>query len=341
LYFPGSSFKILTAAAGIDEQVDGGVTCRNGRNAEPITWAYGGKSWRRNPGQISDYSDGGHGSMRLSESMDRAMTASCNVYFAKLAAELGPERLHRAMERAELHRVPTTAELAEHLPYSGFGQIDVKCSPLEMAMLAGAAGVARDEQPDTPAARPHWVQAVVRENKKRQPEGIAGAPNREAYRPFPAEVASRVRQMMVQVVQDPSGTAHAAFYRGGAPRLPGITVGGKTGTAEFEKKGKRDGRTRTSIGRHAWFVGFARSDHEVQPRTLAFAVLVEDVRRGGTGGRVCAPVARDLIAKVLPPPGAEQPGLPGMLDRFYRERLRPSMGPFGPIIDWFRERFRR
>jgi len=336
LYFPGSSFKILTAAAGLEEGVTGSVTCRNGRNAEAIAWEHGGKSWRRDPGKISDYSDSGHGPLSLTESMDRAMAASCNVFFGKLAAELGPDRLHRAMQQAELSRVPSPEALAEHLPYSGFGQIDVKCSPLEMAMLAAAAGVARDEQPDTPAARPHWVQAVVRQNKKRQPEGIVGAPDRDAYRPFPPEVARRVREMMVQVVESPSGTAHAAFYRGGAPRLPGITVGGKTGTAEFEKQGKSGGRSRTTIGRHAWFVGFARSDHEVEPRTLAFAVLVEDVRRGGTGGRVCAPVARELIAKILPQPGSEPQTIPSMLDRFYQQRIRPSIGPLGPIVDWLR-----
>jgi hypothetical protein len=70
-------------------------------------------------------------------------------------------------------------------------------------------------------------------------------------------------------------------------------------------------------------------------------VLVEDVRRGGTGGRVCAPVARDLLAKILPVPGAEPPGLPGMLDRFYQQRIRPSMGPFGPLADWLRGLGRR
>lgn len=341
LFFPGSSFKILTAAAAVQAGVEGGITCRNGNNAQPITWEYGGKRWTRDVGKISDYSSGGHGDLSLVRSIDRAMTVSCNVFFAKLAAELGPDRFHQAMKDAELYRVPETEALAEHLPYSGFGQIDVKTSPLEMMMLAGAVAVARDEAVNAPAARPHWVQFVVRDNKRRLPEGVAGAPDRSAYRPFSPEAARRVREMLVRAVQDPAGTAHAAFYRGGEPRLPGITVGGKTGTAEFEKQVKSGGRTRRTIGRHAWFVGFARSDHEIQPRTLAFAVLVEDVRRGGTGGRVCAPVARDLIAQILPLPGDEPPGVPDMLDRFYHQRVRPGLGPFGPIVDWLRERFGR
>lgn len=343
LYFPGSTFKVLTAGAGIEEGITGSVTCRNGRNAEPITWEYGGTHWRRKAGQISDYSQGSHGTLGLDQGMDHALAVSCNVFFGELAAKLGPERLHRAMKAAELSKVPDERELAEHLPYAGFGQIVVKTSPLEMAMLAAAAGAARTEGGDhpVPAARPHWVQAVVNRSGKREPEGVFGAPDRRPYRPFSEAAAQRLRKMMVGVVEDPSGTAHAAFYRGGERRLPGITVGGKTGTAEFDKitTDARSGRKRTVTGRHAWFIGFARSDHELEPRTLAFAVLVEDVRRGGTGGTICAPVARDLIAHVLPAPGASTP-LPFQgLERFYQQQVRPRLGPFAGVVDWLRVRF--
>jgi cell division protein FtsI/penicillin-binding protein 2/cell division protein FtsW (lipid II flippase) len=336
LYFPGSSFKILTAAAGIEEGVDGSVTCRNGRNAEPIAWEYGAKRWKRDTGKIADYSSGGHGSLRISTDIDLAMVVSCNVFFGKLAAALGPERFHRAMESAELASVPPVEQLAEHLPYAGFGQIDAKTSPLEMAMLAASMATARADLPGATAARPHWVQAVVTRKGKREPDGLPGAPDRKPFRPFSAAASERVRQMMVDVVESPSGTAHEAFFRGGGQRLPGITVGGKTGTAEFEKRVKGSRGEQTVIGRHAWFAGFARSDHEIQPRTLAFAVLVEDVRRGGTGGRVCAPVARRVIQQILPAPGTEPPAPLDNLDRFYQDQIRPRLGPLGPIIDWLR-----
>jgi peptidoglycan glycosyltransferase len=339
-YFPGSTFKVLTAAAGIAEGVTGSATCRNGRNAEPITWEYEGRRWRRDAGRISDYARGSHGTLGLEQGMEHALAVSCNVFFGELAAKLGPERLRRAMSAAELSSVPSTREISEHLPYAGFGQIVVKTSPLEMAMLAAAAGTAREESGEhpVPAARPHWVQAVVNRSGKREPEGVFGAPDRRPYRPFSDAAALRLRKMMVGVVEDGSGTAHAAFYRGGEKRLPGITVGGKTGTAEFDKieTSKRTGKKRTVTGRHAWFIGFARSDHELEPRTLAFAVLVEDVRRGGTGGTVCAPVARDLIAKILPAPGASSP-LPFQgLERFYQQQVRPRLGPFAGIADWLR-----
>jgi cell division protein FtsI/penicillin-binding protein 2/cell division protein FtsW (lipid II flippase) len=341
LYFPGSTFKILTAAAAVRQGTSGAVTCRNGRNAEAVTWNYGGKRWRRDAGKVSDYGRGGHGTLNLSGDLDRALAVSCNVFFGKLAAELGVERLRQAMLDAELARVPRAEELAEYLPYAGFGQTVVKTSPLEMAMLAAAAGVARDDAPETPAARPYWLEAMVTRSGKREPEGVFGAPDRKPYRPFPGAVAQRLRRMMIGVVADPSGTAHAAFFQGGQPRLQGITVGGKTGTAEFEKASAGPRRPRRTVGRHAWFVGFARNDLAIQPRTLAFAVLVEDVRRGATGGQVCAPVARDVVQRLLPVAGEEPRQTPDELDRFYQRQVRPRLGPLGPLVDWLRQRVTR
>lgn len=335
-YFPGSAFKILTAAAALDEAVSGAEECRNGRNAAPIRWDYAGRQWRREPGRVSDYGRGGHGVLRIPQDMDRALAVSCNVYFAGLAARMGPDALRRAMIKAGLSRVPETAALAEYLPYAGFGQIVVRCSPLELAQLTGAFGTALPETPDA-AAHPYWVRYVVTRTGRSEPPSLYGGPNRRPFRPFPPEVMQAVRGMMVQAVEDPSGTAHAAFFRGGEPRLPGVTVGGKTGTAEFERPRGESAR-RGRIGRHAWFIGFARSDHEFQPRTLGIAVLVEDVRRGGTGGNVCAPLAREVFDRILPDPGEAQPEPADMLDRFYASQVRPRLGPLTPLADWIRER---
>lgn len=336
LYFPGSTFKVLTAAAALDQHITGTVDCRRGVNAAPLTWSYGGKRWRKEAGKIADFSHEGHrtghGKLSLSADLDRALAVSCNVFFAKLATEIGAEHFHETLTAAELAHAPDVKSLAEYLPFAGFGQIVVKASPLEMAQIAGAAGAAREDNPEAPAARPSWVQAVVQHGTKRQPEGFAGAPNTKPYRPFSAHVAQQLRRLMIGVVESPSGTAHGAFFRGGGRLLPGITVGGKTGTAEYER-GKRGG-----IGRHAWFIGFARSDWEQQPRTIAFAVLVEGVRKGGTGGTVCAPVARDLVQRILPLQGGNpQPNnLFSGLERFYQERIRPGFGPLGPLADWLR-----
>jgi cell division protein FtsI/penicillin-binding protein 2 len=338
LYYPGSCFKILTAATGLEHSVTGDITCVNGHNAEPITWEWENTRWKRAPGRIRDYGAGGHGPLRIPDSMDRALAASCNVYFAKLATEIGPERFRQAMQNAELQDIPkSTRALAEHLDAAGFGQIAMKTSPFEMARLAGAFSRARQDLGDDAGARPHWVKAIVTNDHPREPDDhLFGAPNRMAYRPFSSSAAARVREMMVGVVQNPGGTAHEAFYAGGAPRLQGITVGGKTGTAEFEKTAGK----RKTIGRHAWFVGFARSDHELQPRTIAFAVLLEDVRRGATGGGACAPLPRRNIERNLPQPGANSALKAGDVSHYYPNGEAPTPGALGPVVDWFKRLFK-
>lgn len=348
LYYPGSCFKILTAATGLEHSVTGDITCVNGHNAEPITWEWENTRWKRNPGRIRDYGSGGHGPLRIPDSLDRAMSGSCNVFFAKLATEIGPDHFYQAIKNAELQDLPKSPRaLAEHLDAAGFGQIAMKASPFEMARLAGAFARARQDLGDDAGARPHWVKAIVTQDQAaknnndslastREPDDhLFGAPNRSGYHPFSASAAARVRELMVGVVQNPGGTAHDAFYSGGSPRLQGITVGGKTGTAEFEKTAGG----RKTIGRHAWFVGFARSDHELQPRTVAFAVLLEDVRRGATGGGACAPLARRIIERILPQPGGTSALRAGELSPYYHGQA-PTPGPLGPAVDWFKHLFK-
>ena len=94
----------------------------------------------------------------------------------------------------------------------------------------------------------------------------------------PATAAS-VRDFMVQVVQRGTGTA---------AQIPGITVAGKTGTAQ----------TVEGQHPHAWFIAFAPAE---QPR-YAIAVLVEhggDAGSEATGGRVAAPIAKEILEKLL------------------------------------------
>mgnify|MGYP003333215333 CR=1 FL=1 len=102
------------------------------------------------------------------------------------------------------------------------------------------------------------------------------------------EVAAVLTGFMRGVVEDPRGTGTAA-------RIPGVAVAGKTGTAE------------TAPGRrpHAWFIAFAPAE---APR-YAIAVLVEngggeDAPEGATGGKIAAPIARNVLTGLLadPPP---------------------------------------
>jgi peptidoglycan glycosyltransferase len=169
-----------------------------------------------------------------------------------------------------------------------------------MARLAGALGRAEEGQGgEGSCPEPYWVEKV---GAVAASGGRPAGPGARPYRPFAPETARRLRGMMRGVVESPSGTAYRAFHdAGGGERLPHLEIGGKTGTAEFEKRStNRAGRRVSQRGKHAWFVGFARERDRVPARVLAFAVLVEDVRGRATGGTVCAPLARDLLARALP-----------------------------------------
>ena len=98
-------------------------------------------------------------------------------------------------------------------------------------------------------------------------------------RPMEAPAADELTTMMVRVVQSGTGTA---------AQIPGVTVAGKTGTAQHG----------TGQAPHAWFIAFAPAQNPV----VAVAVLVEDGGNLGsdaTGGKVAAPIAKSVIEAVL------------------------------------------
>jgi peptidoglycan glycosyltransferase len=97
-----------------------------------------------------------------------------------------------------------------------------------------------------------------------------------------APVAAQVKSIMELVVRSGTGTA---------AQIPGVTVAGKTGTAQH-------GAPSAHLAPDAWFVAFAPAD---APR-VAVAVLVEDggsLGSDATGGRVAAPIARSVMCAVL------------------------------------------
>lgn len=158
------------------------------------------------------------------------------------------------------------------------GQNEVAVTPLAMAMVA--AGVAGDGV----LLEPRFVACV-----KDPTERVVSRTGTAVYgRATSPEVAAEVTRFMQGVVEDPRGTGTAA-------RIPGVSVAGKTGTAETAP-GQRP---------HAWFIAFAPAE---APR-YAVAVLVEngggaDAPDGATGGRIAAPIAREVLAGLLadPPP---------------------------------------
>jgi peptidoglycan glycosyltransferase len=272
-YPPGSTFKVVTAAAALDAGVVRDLDAPT-RTPVPYTLPGTATALRDKARECRDAS--------LREAFER----SCNTVFAKLGVDVGVERMTAAAQAFGFNdpdpRIPypvatstfdTSVDRAQ-LALSSIGQFNTRATPLQMATVAAAVaggGLVRE---------PYLVER--RTTARGATVSTAGAlPARWAMSP---STALRLRQLMRDVVERGTG-------RGAA--IPGAVVGGKTGTAQHGV-----GNSGTP---YAWFVSWAQRKGDPEPR-VAVAVVVEDAAadRGDiTGGGVAAPVARAVMAAVL------------------------------------------
>ena len=274
LFPPGSTFKLITAAAALEAGVSPSSTFPDPRVTDlPQTDV-----------DIGNFGGGlCNGGRPLT--LQRALEVSCNTTFSQLGLDLGAEALVRQARAFGFDaEVPFDLPVAQsRIPgdldppqtaQSAIGQRDVRATPLQMAMVAAGIanwGVLHEprlvREVQDPAGR------VLRQYPA-QPLAAGGAP--QVVSP---QTAVALRDMMVGVVERGSGTAAA---------IPGVTVAGKTGTAQVG-----EGRSPT-----VWFVAFAPAE---APR-VAVAVVVEQggaVGDEATGGRVAAPIARVVLEAAL------------------------------------------
>lgn len=264
VYPPGSTFKLVTAAAaledgwGVDALIDAPSQLRLPNSTSVLTnqSACGGD-------QVT---------------LDQALRVSCNTAFANLGARLGADKLRVQAEKfgfgatqlADLNgvasRFPAKPDQAQTM-LSAIGQFDVAASPLQMAMVVSAI------VNDGVLKRPYVVSEV------RSPElRVLYRHGPDDRRAMSAESAQALQQMMVNVVT--SGT-------GGRAQINGVVVGGKTGTAQSDP----------ARPPYAWFVAFAKDPDVV------VAVFIEnaDVERSDiAGGRLAGPVAKAVIEASRP-----------------------------------------
>jgi penicillin-binding protein 2 len=146
----------------------------------------------------------------------------------------------------------------------GIGQGEVGVSPIQMVRYAAAWANGGTLQ------QPHAVNAI----RNKRTNHIETIEHKSRFVGINPEIMAMIREGMRRVVNEPGGT-------GGAARIPGIVVAGKTGTAQ-NPHGKD----------HAWFIGFAPFDH---PK-IAVAVIVENV---GFGATYAAPIAGKIMARYL------------------------------------------
>jgi len=267
-YPPGSTFKVVTAAAALESgRFNPGSTFDDPTSYDlPQTDA-----------TISNFSGGtcaGGGSITL----ELALTISCNTTFADIGQKVPNEIADMAEGLGfnsaipfDLRTEPSSFLEADedNLPrrsLSAIGQGDVVSTPLQMLLVA--ATIANDGE----VPRPRLADEII------DSEGIVERFSPETLgQAMSTTTANTLGGMMRNVVENGTGTA---------AQIPGVVVAGKTGTAQ----------TAEGANPHAWFICFA-GPSEDDPR-IAVAVIVENGGSLGseaTGGQVAAPIARALI----------------------------------------------
>ncbi|MBB6174309.1 peptidoglycan glycosyltransferase [Nocardiopsis mwathae] len=266
-YPPGSAFKIVTAAAALEN----GATPESTQPAPAVlALPQGGTLPNAFSGPCNDGAP---------DTLAHSIEISCNTSMANWALALGEDEMREQAERFGFDRpgleIPSpvaqsvypTGMGGSSLAQTGIGQFDVRATPLQMAMVA--AGVANGGEVMRPYLVDRIADADLEPIMRTRPEAYGEA--------MSAHTAEQLTRMMVSVTEGAQGSGRSAA-------IPGVQVAGKTGTAE------------TSGPTHNWFIAFAPAD---DPR-VAVAVVVE--HGGGSGGTLAAPIARSIIQAVLDAP---------------------------------------
>ena len=273
-YPPGSTFKVVTAAAALDSGKFTPDSVVDGSSPRTISGA-----------PLANSGGAQFGPITLTE----ALTNSVNTVWAQVGEQIGPKTLLEYMNRFGFNRDPeldypdgqmlasgvrnAKGDLVDDTGGFDIGRVaigqggeegQIQVSPLQMALVASAVGNGGE------LMRPRLTERIVGQDG-RVDERLQAVEQSQVMK---RETAEQLAGMMNNVVDEGTGTAAA---------LEGIDVAGKTGTAEVDN----------ATSNQAWFIGFAPVTN---PR-MAVAVTIE--RTQGQGGTEAAPIAKQVLQELL------------------------------------------
>ncbi|MDF3300972.1 peptidoglycan D,D-transpeptidase FtsI family protein [Streptomyces tropicalis] len=271
-YPPGSTFKVVTAAAALENGLYGSA---DQQTNSPLPYTLPDtRTELKNEGNIPCK----NATMRV------ALQYSCNTVFGKIGADLGKDKMLAEAKKFgfDSEQFTPVRSAASNFPkemnrpstaLSSIGQFETAATPLQMAMVASA--VANDGK----LMKPYMVDKLQSPNL----DTLEQTDPQELSRPLSSQNAQVLQSMMETVVKD--GTGKNA-------QIPNATVGGKTGTAQHG--------VANSANPYAWFISYAKMPDGSSP--VAVAVVVEDEnanRDDISGGGLAAPIAKNVMEAVI------------------------------------------
>ncbi|WP_434588424.1 peptidoglycan D,D-transpeptidase FtsI family protein [Streptomyces sp. A5-4] len=271
---PGSTFKLVVAAAALEDGIHGSVDEKTD-SPNPYTL----------PNTRTVLKNENASAPCENATLRTALKFSCNNVFAKLAVDLGQDKVKAMSEKfgfnTEKLDVPVRASESVYpsgmdkpqTALTGIGQFEVTATPLQMAMVSAALANGGE------LASPHMVSKVTDGdgNNLEEPDGA------DSERVVSSSTAEQLRSAMVTVVKDGTGTN---------AQIDGTEVGGKTGTAQH---GVENSKTP-----YAWFTSYAKDSSS--GKEVAVAVLVEDsgaARSEVSGNGLAAPIAQKTMKAAI------------------------------------------
>jgi cell division protein FtsI/penicillin-binding protein 2 len=263
-YAPGSSFKIVTAAIGLDRKT---LDPKEKKSITGLTWAKDG-SW-------GNYFVKRVHAVNLVD-LSKALIYSDNIYFAQAALQIGKTKFIEGAAKFGIgEAIPiaypfSRSQIAKgdiqsdiQLADSGYGQGQVTMTSLHVALvfsaLANGGNIA-------------YPRLTLEDN--------ADLPQTWKENAMSPDTAAMLKDDLVKAVSNPAGVGHGAY-------IPGASIAGKTGTAELKTSKSADGQE------NGWFVGFNAKDPQ-----LLLSIMIEDVKgRGGSG--YVTPKVKRIFQQVL------------------------------------------